>query len=311
MKVFQVFSAGLLVISLFAPLAARSEVVDRVVAIVNDDIITLKETEKYVPVEKAGAFASVNEYLRNMRLREKIDILIDDLLVRQQAKLLNIVVTDRDADAVVESLKKQHLVTLDELKQQLAKENVRYKDFYEGLKSNILRSRVLSRTIAPEVNITESQLRDYYDKHLDDFRDADYRLLHLFISGKRPDIKDRAITAYNLLKEGKSFESVAKEFSDDPSGQKGGDIGFVRKEDLMPEFKEAVSLLTPGTYTKLVQTPYGLHVLKLVEVRQGATLDFDTVKTRIQAIVTREQSEKRYNDYITKLRKASYIEVKI
>ena len=308
----RVLLVGLFLISLLAPAAlAHSEIVDRVVAIVNDDIITLKETEKYVPVEKGGEFASVNEYLRNMKLKDKMDILIDDLLVKQQARLLNIVITDREADAVVESIKKQHLITLDELKAQLVKENVPYKDFYEGLKSNLLRSRVLSRIITPDVSITESQLTDYYNGHLDEFKDAEYHLMHIFVSGKRADIKDRALTAYNLLKEGKPFESVAKEFSDDPSAQMGGDIGFVRREDLIPEFKEAVNNLTPGTYSQLLSTGYGLHILKLVNIKLGSTLSFETVKTRIQEKIVRAQSEKRYKDYITKLRKASYIEVKI
>ena len=308
----RIFLAGLFLLSLLtAAMPAHAEIVDRVVAIVNDEIITLKETEKYVPVEKAGEFASVNEYLRNMRLKEKIDILIDNLLVRQQARLLNITVTDKDADAVVESLKKQHLVTLDEMKAQLAKEHVSYKDFYEGLKSNLLRSRVLSRIITADVTVTENQLRDYYNTHQDDFKDAEFHLMHIFISAKRPDYKDRALTAYDFLRGGRPFETVAKEFSDDPSGAMGGDIGIIRKEDLIPEFKEVATQLKPGAYSQIMTSNYGLHILKLIDIKVGDTLSFEAVKTVIQQKIVREQSEKRYKDFIAKLRKASYIEVKI
>lgn len=211
----------------------------------------------------------------------------------------------------MENIKKQHLITEAELKQQLAKEHIDYKDFYEGLKSNLLRTRVLGRIISPDVTITEADLRNYYDKHLDEFKDEEFRLLHIFISGKRPDIKDRAIRAYNLLKGGEPFETVAKEFSDDPSSDKGGDIGFIRKDDLIPEFRGTVSLLTPGSYSQIVQSPYGVHILKLVEIKTGATLPYDTVKVRIQEKIVADQSQKRYKEYIEKLRKASYIEVKI
>jgi peptidyl-prolyl cis-trans isomerase SurA len=306
-----VLYAIFLLLAVFVPTYVHCEVVDRVVAIVNDDIITLKETERYVPVEKQGSFASVNEYIRNIKLREKMDILIDDVLIRQQAKKLNLVVTDKDIETVVEGIKKQHLISEEEFKQQLAKEGVSYKDFLAGLKGSLLRNKVLARIISPDVTITENDLKDYYDKHLEEFRDEDYKLKHIFFSPKRQDIQERAIAAYNQLKEGKSFESVAKEFSDDPSADQGGDIGFVRKEDLIPEFKGAVHFLTPGEYSQILKTSYGLHILKLVEVRAGNTLPFDIVKTRIQEKIVRDQSEKRYKDFIDKLRKASYIEVKI
>lgn len=309
MKIFAVTG---IIFSLLLPLSSYGEVVDRVVAIVNDDIITLKETEKYVPVEKKGEFVSVSEYLRNIKLREKMDILIDDLLIRQQAKRFRIEATDKDADLVVESIKKQHLISEEDLKRQLQKDGISYKDFYEGLKSNLLRTRVLARMISSEsISITESDVEGYYNSHLSEFKDEEFRLFHVFVSGKRPDIKDRALAAYNELKEGKSFESVAKKYSDDPSAEKGGDIGFVRKEDLIPEFKGAVNFLVLGGYTQLVSSPYGLHIFKLVEVRQGGTIPFDTVKPRIKEKLVQGQSQKRYKEYIDKLRKASYIEVKI
>jgi len=306
-----VLFAILIALSVFWPALSRGEVVDRVVAIVNDDIITLKETERYVPIEKKGKFVSVDEYMQGLRLKDKMDFMIDDLLIRQQAKKMNVSVSDKDADAIVEGIKKQHLITEDDLKQQLAKEHVNYKDFYEGLKSNVLRQRVLARIISPDVNVTDADLRNYYDKHLDEFKDEEYRLLHIFISGKRPDIKDRAIRAYELLKKGEAFETVAKEFSDDPSSDKGGDIGFIRKDDLIPEFRSAVSFLAPGSYSPIVQSAYGVHILKLVEIRTGGTLPYEAVKVRIQERIVSDQAQKRYKEFIEKLRKASYIEVKI
>jgi len=306
-----VLLAILIALSVFWPALSRGEVVDRVVAIVNDDIITLKETERYVPIEKKGKFVSVDEYMQGLRLKEKMDFMIDDLLIRQQAKKMNVSVSDKDADAIVEGIKKQHLITEDDLKQQLAKEHINYKDFYEGLKSNVLRQRVLARIISPDVNVADADLRNYYDKHLDEFKDEEYRLLHIFISGKRPDIKDRAIRAYELLKKGEAFETVAKEFSDDPSSDKGGDIGFIRKDDLIPEFRSAVSYLAPGSYSPIVQSAYGVHILKLVEIRAGGTLPYEAVKVRIQERIVSDQAQKRYKEFIEKLRKASYIEVKI
>jgi peptidyl-prolyl cis-trans isomerase SurA len=298
-------------ITLLFPAVGQGEVIDRIVAIVNDDIITLADLQKYVKVEKKDRFVSVNEYFRNMQLRDKMDAFIDDVLVKQQAKKLKLEIYEKELQGIVDNIKKQYLVSEDELKEQLKKEGVSYKDFYEGLRTSALRSRVLARAISAEFHVTDKDLRTYYEKNVGQFREEEYRLMHIFISNKREDAQMRAMTAHNLLKEGVTFEETAKRFSDDPSSAQGGDIGFVKREDLIPQLYQAVGLLSPGAYSEILATPYGLHILRLMEVKRGETIPFDAVKEKIHARIVQEESAKRYKEYIGKLRKASYIEVKI
>jgi len=302
----------ILALLLLTPVFGYGEVIDRIIAIVNDDIITLNELEKHVRVEKSGRFVSVNEYLTNIKLGEKIDLFIDDLLIRQQAKKLKIQISDKEVDAIIENIKKQYLINDAGLREQLKKENITYEDFVVGLRTNLLRSRVLTRVISPEVIITEKDLRAYYDTHKDEYVDEEYRLQQIFVSGQRPDAQTRAEAAYKRLQEGKSFESVVKEFSDDTAGAgHDGDIGFVKKSDLIPQLREGIGPLTVGIYTGVIATPYGFHVLKLLEKKSGETMAFEAAKESINEKIVQEESEKRYKDYVSKLRKASYIEVKI
>ncbi len=307
----KLYGTFLIILSLLLPAGIHCEVVDRIIAIVNDDIITLKDVERYVHVEKQGKYTSINEYLRNLELKEKIDIFINDMLIKQQAKKLKIDISDREIEGIIENIKKQNLITETELREQLKKENITYKDFRDGIKMNILRSRVLARVISPEVKITDNDLKEYYDKHLDEYREEEYSLKQIFVSGQRQDGAQRAMAAYKLLSEGKPFEEVAAEWSDDPSAKTGADIGYVKKEDLMPQLKQSLSQITPGSYTQVIQTPYGFHVLKLVDVKKSDTLPFDAAKDTIRGKIVLDESEKRYKEYIDKLRKSSYIEVKI
>lgn len=307
-RYFAVFS---ILCFLFFPAISFCEIVDRIVAIVNDDIITLKDLEKYIRIEKHGKFVSINEYFRNIKLKEKIDVFIDDLLIRQQAKKLKIEVTDRDVELIIEDIKKHHLITDSQLREQLKRENISYEDFFNGIKSNQLRSRVIARAISSEILVTEEILKNYYNTHIDEFREDEYRLKHIFISNERRDANKIALNVYNLLQEGKSFEDLAREFSDDPTSSHGGDLGYVKKEDLIPELKDALNVIIPGTYTHVIKTGYGFHILKLVEEKKGDIIPFEQVKTRIHEKIVQGESEKRYKEYIEKLRKSSYIEVKI
>lgn len=299
------------VLSLVMPALCAGEVMDRIIAIVNDDIITLKEAEKHVRVEKEGRFVSVNEYLTNLRLQEKIDVLIDDVLIRQQAKKFKIDVSDKEVEGIIDNIKKQYLIDDAELKAKLKEDNVSYDDFIAGIRSNVVKGRLLARVISPEVNVSEKDLRQYYDKHKDEFVDEEYRLQQIFVSGQR-DGQKRVTEAYSLLQEGKSFESVAKDYSDDTkSAAADGDIGYVKKVDLIPQLRAAVVFLTPGVYSSIITTPYGFHILKLVEKKKGEMLTFEMARDSIHEKIVQEESEKRYKDYVGKLRKGSYIEVKI
>lgn len=309
MNVFLVLViAGL---SLLYPCVSGSEVVDKILAIVNDDIITMSDVEKFVRVEKEGRFTSVDNYFRDASLKDKLDVFIENLLVQQQAKKLKIEVSEKEVEAVVESIKKQNLITDEELKEQLRRANSSYKAFLEGIRSNLIRSRVLTRTMSQDVTVSEAKLKEYYDANPDEFRAEEYRLQQVFISNRRQDATRRAQAAYAMLQQGAPFDQVAMEYSDDQSAKTGGDIGYVSKEDLVPELRQAVGLLATGTYSIPVLTPYGYHIVRVLDVKKNEALPFDAVKDSIRERVVKKESERQYKEYVRKLRAASYIEVKI
>jgi peptidyl-prolyl cis-trans isomerase SurA len=309
MKYFRSIFTILLLCAL--PQVCGAEITDRIVAIVNNDIVTLREVERYVAVEKKGHYASMYEYLRNMALREKLDTFVESLLISQQARKLKIEVTDKEVDGAIENIKKQNLITDAQLREQLKREGINYKDFVDGIRLGIVRNRVLSRAIAQDVVVDDKVLQDYYDRHRADFVQEEYRLQHIFISRGGEGARARAVEALRQLNDMKPFAEVAKEFSDDPSGEVGGDIGFARKEDLMPELRQAVMSLIPGSITRIVETPYGYHIMKLNEVKKGEAEAFETIKERIKETIYQKESEKRYKEYVGKLKAAAYIEMKI
>jgi peptidyl-prolyl cis-trans isomerase SurA len=296
---------------LLMPFAVRAEVTDRVVAIVNDEIVTLREVERFVTIEKKGRYSSMNEYLLSLALRDKVDTFVEALLITQQAKKLKIEVDAKEVDGAIENIKKQNLITDTQLREQLQKENIDFKDFRESIRLNMIRSRVLSRAIAQDVAVDDKNLREYYNQHAVDFVDEEYKLQQIFISGQNPGAQARANEAIKSLTEGKPFGEVASDFSDEPSKDQAGDIGFVKKEELLPELREAIKLLIPGSYTRVTQTPYGFHILKLNEVRKGQPSDFESVKDKVKEALYQAESQRRYKEYIRKLRASAYVEVKM
>jgi peptidyl-prolyl cis-trans isomerase SurA len=294
-----------------APFVSRAEITDRIIAIVNDEVVTLREVERFVAVEKKSRYSSMNEYTRNLQLREKLDQFIEGLLIGQQAKKLKVEVTDKEIQETVDNIKKQNLITDTELKQQLKQDNIDYKEFIAGIKRSIIRTKVLARAVMQEMDLNDKSLKAHYDAHIGDYVQEEYRLQQVFISSQRKDAAERAQKARRALEQDKPFGEVAREFSDDASNTLEGDMGFVKKEELIPELREAVKLLIPGTYSNVVRTPFGYHILKLNEAKKGQAASFESVRESVRQKLFQTESEKRYKTYIAKLRSSSYIEVKI
>jgi peptidyl-prolyl cis-trans isomerase SurA len=294
-----------------APPAAMAEVTDRIVAIVNDEVVTLREVERFVTVEKKSKYSSVNEYTRNLMLREKLDSFIDGLLISQQAKKLKIEIGDKEVEAAIDNIRKQNLVSDAELRQQLKNDNIDYNEFAEGIKRSMIRNRVLARVVMQEVNLDERALKAYYNAHRGEYVQDEYKLQHLFISSQRKNADQRAQAAIRALERNKPFGEVCMEYSDESSTVRESEIVFTRKDDLIPELRDAVGLLIPGTYTHVVRTGFGYHILKLVEVRKSPSPSYESVKEEIKARLFQVESEARYKSFVAKLRSSSYVEVKI
>jgi len=294
-------------------MTAHAEVVDRVIAIVNDDIITMKDFEAFIKIERQTTtkYTSIDEYFRNLQIKQKLETYVEGVLIKQQAKKLGVVITDQDVANFIEGIQKQNLISDAELREQLRKDNVTYEQFREGIKLNMLKTRLLMRVVSTEISITENALKSYYDSHQDYFKDQEFHIQQIFISGQHKDIRERAEKAYKQLTAGTPFADVARSLSDDPSAPQGGDIGFVKKSDLLPTLRDALNGLQPGSFSVVVPTPYGLHIMKLIEVKQADVLPYEEVKKAIGERMIMEESTKRYHDYIDKIKRSSYIEVKI
>lgn len=301
----------LLFLFLLLPALCNSEIVDRIVAIVNEEIITLGDVEEFVEVEKAEKIKSIRDYFLGLKLREKLELLIEDRLIRQEAKRMGIEVGEGEIDQVVEGIKRKNLISDDELKENLKRENISYESFRQGIRDAIIRERVISRMVTPELNLDDRKLREYYDLHKDEFKEEEVRLRQVFISGVREDSRERAKKALSLIIKGVPFEEVAKEYSDEPSGKYGGDIGFVKKNDLIPELRDALKGKAKGEITDIIRSPYGYHILRLEEIKGGDPPPFDEVKEEIKRRLILEESQKRYREFVEKLKRKSYIEIKL
>ena len=188
--------------------------------------------------------------------------------------------------------------------------------------------------IAPEVNVDDSEVKSFYDKNKATFiKPETFKVSHIYVSIPAPDDgeadspKDRAkakeiidwvkneakkkINQASLaLKEGKPFTSVAKEFSEDPKTfDRGGDLGFMMKNQTLPEISSAMVKLKVGETSSVIESSLGFHIIQLTEKKESHPIALDEVKPEILNHLLKLETEKQLKNYLSGLRKKSSIKI--
>lgn len=304
-------SLGLAFICIFLftlPAAGTAEVVDRIVAIVNDDIITLIELNKAIrpyaqKIESAGYTGEKKAKILFKLRTDMLSRMVDRKLTDQEVRKLRLTVTDKEVDAAIERLKQAQMMTQEDLDKALEQDGMDFAQYREKIREEILRPKLINYSVKSKVIVTDGEISDYYKAHAADY--AGVREYHLFnILVTQENLLD---TLRTRLADGDDFKALAREFSEAPNAGDGGDLGVFRMETLSDQLKAAIAGLGMGEHTDVIPTDQGYQIffLESILAPQGQTLD--QVKDEIARKLYDEIVEEKFGSWLDSLREKSYI----
>jgi len=171
-----------------------------------------------------------------------------------------------------------------------------------NIKRNLYASAAIRKAVSAQGPITEEMMKAEYDKVVKDLPAKEYKARHILMEAKQD-----AIAVILELNQGADFAKLAKEKSTGPTGANGGDLGWFRDGQMLPEFTGAVAKLEKGKYSKTpVKTQYGWHVILLEDEREAPAPGYEELKNQINMSLRNKQ----LGDYITALKKKAKIEIK-
>ncbi len=302
------------------PASAAAETVDRVVAVVNDDVITFSDLNRegapiFKRITQQAPPDQINAALLQAR-QQVLSGLIDKLIVEQRAAKLNITVSDAELDEAISSILARNNVTRAKFLQDLAMMGSNEKQYRDSLRVQILQSKLVGQEIRAKVVITEEKIKEYYEKNYTEKITADaYHILQMGFSWKEdtPDEKAAALKkaeeARRLVLAGDDFRSVARKMSDLPSAADGGDIGVFKKEELSAAMRKQILSLTPGQTSPLVETATGYQMFKLLSDKGNirAQQPLEAVHDEIRDLLYKQAMDSQYNKWVKELRDEAYI----
>jgi peptidyl-prolyl cis-trans isomerase SurA len=302
--------------------AAEAAVVDRIVAVVNEDVITLYDIETLVrPLVqniKAQRLPPEREQQTLAQLRsEMLNNLIDTKLTEQEVKRYNITIAEEEIDNYIRQVKQRRATTDEQLQAILAEQGMSLEDYRREVKLQLQRTRLVNREVRSKVVITEAEIKSYYEKNKAKYASGtQYHLWNLFVRLPAQASEGNRAAAQNLLEEalaelarGRPFPEIVRQTVERPSNLQGSDLGLFRIEELTPRLRDAVRELKAGQHSAVVETDFGYQIVYVQEIKQTASRPLAQVEAEIQDILFRERVDDRFTSWLADLRKRSHIRV--
>lgn len=306
-----------------------TRIADKVVAIVNTDLVTLFELRRAAAPQAAKAVRDAKgdektlERALNKVVHDTLDALVDDILIAGEAKHMDLTVAPEKVDAHIKKIMDANDWTEEELAEQVQKLGFSsVSDYRRHTEREMLKSQVVSIKVASRVKVEESQveqaLRDQMSAggKVEERRAAHIliRLDELATDAAVEEAKQKLIAAREKIVAGKaSFAAMAKELSDDTNKGSGGDLGWFVKGDFDPAFEKVAFALKKGEVSQPFRTSFGLHIVVIEDMREKAlasSADVETLKRQIRFQLREQELERLYLQWVKSLRADAFVQVK-
>lgn len=302
----------------FPSFAVYAQMVNRVVAVVNEEIITQQDINQLLAVLYAQHVQSYkgDELLQKMEGLKK-DILkqmIEDKLILSRAKELGVRVREEEVDSKLEYVK-SGFSSEEAFYNMLKTQGITIANLKDRYKDQIRMKKLVDFETKSKASILPSEISEYYEKHREEFMQEENRKVkHILIKAKGEvsfELARVEVTrVYASLKEGVDFAKLAREHSHGPNRVEGGDMGYIGRGEMLDELDRAIFSLNLGEYSEPIKSDIGYHIFKVEDIKNSGYFSLEDVHPVIKKILFQDKFKKKLNEWLEELRQEAYIDIK-
>jgi peptidyl-prolyl cis-trans isomerase SurA len=299
-----------------------AEVVDRIVAIVNDDIITLYDLNRAMQpfadnIDQSG-YSDEQKRSALFRFRQKLlNELISRKLTEQEVNRYKISVGEEEIDNYIERLKQSKYMTDEDLRKNLIEQGLTMETYREEIKRQIQRTRLVNREVKSKVVITREDIEAYYEAHQDVYGgERQFHLWNLYVrfargvgAAEQQAARSKLEGAAAQLEQGTAFEELVGKANSSGGEVRGSDLGLFKLDELSPQLREIIDAMQPFQYSDILEIERGYQIVYLQEVVESPGKPISAVEAEIQDILYREIVDNKFNVWLEELRERSHIRI--
>ena len=287
-----------------------------VIADCNGDTIPKAEFEKAVRSVEQRAGGPIPAEKRDQVYRGVLDDLVAYRLLKQEVTQRNLTVSDADVEVRISAFKQQ-MGTEANFKAALQAQQITEAKLRDDARTDLLVSKLLDQEVNQKVLVKPSDIAAFYEKNPDRFQQGEtLRASHILVvvpaeanAQTRTALRGRADAALKAAKAGQDFAKLARQYSQDASAQRGGDLGFFPKGQMVPAFDQAAFALAPGQVSDLVETQFGYHIIKAIEKRPARIVPFVEAAAQIQEFLEQEQRQDKGKALVDQIKAKGKVQI--
>lgn len=306
---------------------SHAEVIERIAAIVNDDVLLLSRLEDRARPAIAAASkqsASLSKQLgeeeRQQLLRSVLKEMIDETLVTEQASKMRIRIGSEEVDRALKNMAIQNNLSWPDFVRAIESQGYSLSQYRSDLRRQLLRFKVVQNKLAGRLRVSDRDIKAYYTRQVRRARAGDRcRLAHIVVSvdadagaAKIAQRRRRAKAILARATAGAPFSALAERYSDDPrTAKSGGVLGWVDSTDLPEDLREAVLGLGAGEIGGPIRTADGFRLIKVFQWEASEVRPFEQARERIRMQLLEKQLEQQERVWLIELRRKAYIDVRL
>lgn len=298
---------------LYAGLVFGKEL-DEITAYVNDEIITKSDVDfivgpLYAKYKNSLSEIETQEKLKKARL-DALQQLIDRKLVLQEARKKEIKVNEEDLEKRFNELKSKFSSTK-EFEEALKKDSMSVYELKENIKEQLMIQEISKKEVASNVAVSPKEIEEYYESHLSEFGEPEKVMIsHILIKKKEGvEVQEKIQAVYMEVKKNADFAALARQHSEGPNADKGGDLGFIIRGQMLKGIEDAAFSLGAGEVSGIIETDIGYHIIKVHAKKEARVKPIIEVWTDIKNKIFQEKAINAHGEWIKKLRSKAYIVV--
>ncbi len=285
------------------------ELLDRIVAVVNDDVIIASELDT-ANQQRLGLAGRASD-------RQVLEQLINEKLMMQQISEAQVDISEQELQGAIQDIIRNNRVTMAELEAAVRAQGMSMAEYREDLKTQLIRLKLINIKVRSRVVIPEAEIKSEYERRTrNEPKEELLTIQHIFLRwGESPNANERqrvlaaAEAARKRVLNGERFAKVAKEISEGPTASSGGDLGELTRQQMLPALAKGTEGLAAGELSQPIETPNGVHVVFVKSVREKAGKTFEQMRNLIYSQLYEREVEAQMKVWLEELRKQAAVTI--
>lgn len=309
-----------LILGLWLGFFAQAKVVDKIIAIVNNEIITISDINNFKQRLSTGglvddALAKLADPQTLLRDRQALlNHMIDEKVIDSEVKRRNLEVPIEKVEQEIRNIARDNRISRQQLIQALKAKGVSVSQYQDFIKSSLERQSLVEREVTSKIRISDEDISSHYlnKKGLSELQIFEYTLSHILFNpktGGETGALRRAREVEEKIKSGGSFEKLAEQFSEDPNFSKGGLLGTFKAGEMLKEIEHAIRKVGPGEVTPVVKSALGYHIIKVNKRTLISDPKLDEQREQIRRELYAAAFKRQFRLWLTQRREESFVKI--